>query len=51
MVFLRFCSAGNKDDGFNYDDINYWMPVDQYIGGVEHAYASSLFKIFYEGNG
>ena len=22
---------------FDYEDINYWMPVDQYIGGVEHA--------------
>ncbi|MDA9643210.1 leucine--tRNA ligase, partial [bacterium] len=31
--FLRFCSPQKEDYGFNYEDINYWMPVDQYIGG------------------
>ena len=35
--FLRFCSPSNTDYGFKLDDIKYWMPVDQYIGGVEHA--------------
>ena len=35
--YLRFCSPNYKDYGFNKEEINYWMPVDQYIGGVEHA--------------
>ena len=35
--FMRFCSPKNKKNPFNIDDLNYWMPVDQYIGGVEHA--------------
>ena len=35
--FLRFCSPLDKKYGFDYKAINYWMPVDQYIGGVEHA--------------
>ena len=45
--FLRFCSPENKDSAFNYDDINYWMPVDQYIGGVEHAILHLLYSRFF----
>ena len=45
--FLRFCSPKNKDSAFNYDDINYWMPVDQYIGGVEHAILHLLYSRFF----
>ena len=45
--FLRFCSPNNKDYGFNYEDINYWMPVDQYIGGVEHAILHLLYSRFF----
>ena len=49
--FLRFCSPQNVSYGFNLDEINYWMPVDQYIGGVEHAIlTSTLFSIFHESN-
>ena len=36
--FLRFCSAKNKEKAFDVNEIDYWMPVDQYIGGVEHFY-------------
>ena len=45
--FLRFCSPKNKDYGFNLDEINYWMPVDQYIGGVEHAILHLLYSRFF----
>jgi leucyl-tRNA synthetase len=45
--YLRFCSPNNEDYGFNYEDVNYWMPVDQYIGGVEHAILHLLYSRFF----
>ena len=45
--FLRFCSPKDKDYGFNIDDVKYWMPVDQYIGGVEHAILHLLYSRFF----
>ena len=45
--FLRFCSPKKDDYGFNIEDINYWMPVDQYIGGVEHAILHLLYSRFF----
>ena len=45
--FLRFCSPNNKNYGFNIDEIKYWMPVDQYIGGVEHAILHLLYSRFF----
>ncbi len=45
--FLRFCSANNSKEGFDSNDLNYWMPVDQYIGGVEHAILHLLYSRFF----
>ena len=45
--FLRFCSAKNSSEPFNIDEIDYWMPVDQYIGGVEHAILHLLYSRFF----
>ena len=45
--FLRFCSSQEKTKPFNIDEINYWMPIDQYIGGVEHAILHLLYSRFF----
>ena len=45
--YLRFCSPKESGYGFNKEDIDYWMPVDQYIGGVEHAILHLLYSRFF----
>ena len=45
--YLRFCSPNENNYGFSKDDIDYWMPVDQYIGGVEHAILHLLYSRFF----
>ena len=45
--FLRFCSPQEENKPFNIEEINYWMPVDQYIGGVEHAILHLLYSRFF----
>ena len=46
--FLRFCSPNNSEKEFNTNDISYWMPVDQYIGGVEDDILNLLDSKFVE---
>ena len=45
--YLRFCSPKENDYGFNQQEIDYWMPVDQYIGGIEHAILHLLYSRFF----
>ena len=45
--FLRFCSPKYEKYGYEIEDVNYWMPVDQYIGGVEHAILHLLYSRFF----
>jgi leucyl-tRNA synthetase len=45
--YFRYCSPNDEDRPFEPDDVGRWMPVDQYIGGVEHAILHLLYCRFF----
>ncbi|MDP1695412.1 MAG: leucine--tRNA ligase [archaeon] len=45
--FLRYCDNKNKEKPFDDKKVNYWMPVNQYIGGAEHAVMHLIYARFF----
>ena len=45
--FLRYCDNKNTKEPFSRSEVEYWMPVDQYIGGAEHACMHLIYARFF----
>jgi leucyl-tRNA synthetase len=45
--FLRYCTPNSETKAFEKEDIDYWMSVDQYVGGIEHAILHLLYARFF----
>jgi len=45
--FFRYCSPGCPDEAFRSEDVERWMPVAQYVGGVEHATLHLMYSRFF----
>src|SRR5699024_6291958 len=45
--YMRFVSANNADEIWDRDKLDRWGPVDQYVGGVEHAILHLLYSRFF----
>ena len=45
--YLRYCDVKNKKQPFDKKKVGYWMPVDQYIGGAEHACMHLIYARFF----
>jgi leucyl-tRNA synthetase len=45
--FLRFCDPFDAESPFGHQAVLHWMPVDQYIGGIEHAILHLMYARFY----